>query len=67
MLRSRRLILAAGVLTMGAATFLLAGGGSALAKGKKDVHLRLATSWAEAITQARSRNAIIFATFHKDN
>jgi len=67
MIRSRRLVWGAGVLAMSAAAFLFTGGGNALAKGKKVTHLRFAKTWAEAVTQARSRNAIIFATFHKDN
>jgi hypothetical protein len=29
--------------------------------------LRWATSWKAAVEQARDRNAVIFATFHKDN
>jgi hypothetical protein len=37
------------------------------AKEKEPVALRYAHSWADAVGQARDRNAIIFATFHKDN
>ena len=37
------------------------------AKEKEATPLRWAHSWAEAVGQARDRNAVIFATFHKDN
>jgi len=67
MTRSRRLFLGAGVLAASAFLVSLSGGPTALAKGKQEDHLRYATSWAEAVHEARSRNAIIFATFHKDN
>ena len=48
--------------------FLAAIGGSsdAQAKGKKEAHLRYAKTYADAVAQARSRNAHIFVTFHKD-
>ena len=48
------------------ALLLLAAPSEMLAKGKKDAHLRYATSWADAVAQARARNVPIFATFHKD-
>ena len=41
--------------------------GSVAAKEKAPPALRYAHSWADAVGQARDRNAIIFATFHKDN
>jgi hypothetical protein len=41
--------------------------GSVAAKEKEPPALRYAHSWADAVGQARDRNAIIFATFHKDN
>jgi hypothetical protein len=37
------------------------------AKEKEGAALRWATSWKAAVEQARDRNAVIFATFHKDN
>jgi hypothetical protein len=42
-------------------------GSSQAAKEKEPAALRWAHSWADAVGQARDRNAIIFATFHKDN
>ena len=65
MTRSRSLVLGAGLLALGAFLLLTAGGPRAFAKGK-DAHLRYATTWADAVREARSRNAILFATFHKD-
>ncbi len=65
--RSRGLVLGAGLLAASAFLFLTAGGPPALAKGKKEVHLRYIASYADAVREARSRNAILFATFHKDN
>lgn len=41
--------------------------GSAVAKEKAPAALRYAHSWADAVAQSRDRNAVIFATFHKDN
>lgn len=41
--------------------------GSVAAKEKAPPALRYAHSWAEGVAQARDRNAILFATFHKDN
>ena len=41
--------------------------GSAQAKDKEGPALRWAHTWAEAVAQAKDRNAIIFATFHKDH
>ena len=41
--------------------------GSVAAKEKAPPARRYAHSWADAVGQARDRNAIIFATFHKDN
>jgi hypothetical protein len=40
---------------------------TAQAKDKEGPALRWATSWKAAVEQARDRNAVIFATFHKDN
>lgn len=37
------------------------------AKEKEGPALRWATSWKDAVLQARDRNAVLFATFHKDN
>lgn len=37
------------------------------AKEKEGPTLRWATSWKAAVEQARDRNAVLFATFHKDN
>ena len=41
--------------------------GSVAAKEKEAPALRWAHTWAEAVEQARDRNAVIFATFHKDH
>lgn len=47
--------------------FLAAIGGSPDAQARgKDEHLRYAKTYAEAVAQARARNAHIFVTFHKD-
>ena len=67
MRRSRSLALAVGLVATSAFLLLTAGGPRALAKGKKEPHLRYVATWADAVAQARARNAIIFATFHKDN
>ncbi len=40
---------------------------TAQAKEKEAPALRWAGSWKEAVEQSRDRNAVIFATFHKDN
>lgn len=40
---------------------------TAQAKEKEAPALRWAKSWKAAVEQARDRNAVIFATFHKDN
>ena len=66
MVRRLSLVAVAGLaVTVG---FLAALGGSsdAHAKGKKEAHLRYAKTYAEAVAQARARNAHIFVTFHKD-
>lgn len=42
------------------------GPSDAHAKGKKEAHLRYAKTYAEAVAQAKARNAHIFVTFHKD-
>ncbi|MDJ0523609.1 MAG: hypothetical protein QNJ90_16180 [Planctomycetota bacterium] len=67
MRRSRCIALAAGLIAASAFFALVAGGPTAHAKSKKEAHLRYVPTWAEAVQQARMRNAIIFATFHKDN
>ena len=68
MIRPRRFLLGAvGVFAASAFFASLGGGPAALAKGKEEAHLRYAVTWADAVREARSRNAIIFATFHKDN
>ena len=41
--------------------------GSSKDKDKKGPHLRYAHSYAEAWTEAKARNALIFVTFHKDH
>lgn len=60
-------------LGLGAASALFVGlfvaavGGHALAaKEKSGPHLRYAKTYAEAVMEAKDRNAVIFATFHKD-
>jgi hypothetical protein len=58
---------AAGLLALGAFLLLAGGGARALAKGKGEDHLRWQKTWAEAVREARARNALLFATFHKDN
>ena len=50
-----------------ALAFALPFAGSAVAKDKEGPTLRYAHTYAEAVTEARDRNALIFATFHKDN
>ena len=62
-----RFLLASGLVAV-SAFFLFAADGppAAEAKGKKDAHLRYVATWGEAVKQARARNAILFATFHKD-
>lgn len=53
-----------------AATLPWAGGAlakPAQAKDKDGPDLRWARTWAEAVAQAKDRNAVIFATFHKDH
>jgi len=40
---------------------------TAYAKDKDVAALRWAHSWKEAVEMSRDRNAVIFATFHKDN
>ena len=40
---------------------------TAQAKEKAEPSIRWATTWAQAVAEARDRNAVIFATFHKDN
>ena len=62
---NRGLLLGAGLLAAAAFAALL--GPDAVAKGKKDPTLRYAKSYAEAVREARARNTVIFATFHKDN
>lgn len=57
--------LAAGSLALSLA-FLWTGHVSAKDKDEGPT-LRWATSWAEAVAQSKERNAVIFATFHKDN
>ena len=37
------------------------------AKEKEASAIRWAHSWKAAVEEARDRNAVIFATFHKDN
>ena len=66
-MRRSRIVLALG-LVAASAFFVFAAGAppSAEAKGKKEAHLRYVATWAEAVQQARARNAILFATFHKD-
>ncbi len=64
--RSRSLALGAGVLAVSAFFLPVAGGPPAHAKGKKEAHLRYVATWAAAVSEARARNAVIFATFHKD-
>ncbi len=66
MTRSRSLLVGVGVLAASAFALAITSGSDALAKGKKEAHLRYATSWADAIAQSRARNVPIFATFHKD-
>ena len=66
MLRRLSFVAVAGLaVTVG---FLAAidGPSDAHAKGKKDEHLRYAKTYAEAIAQAKARNAHVFVTFHKD-
>jgi hypothetical protein len=53
--------------TAAALALALPWAGSVAAKEKAAPALRYAHSWAEAVNQARDRNAILFATFHKDN
>lgn len=65
MSKHRRIGRAAGLLAAVALGALL--GPGALAKGKKDATLRYAKSYAAAVREARARNVVIFATFHKDN
>jgi hypothetical protein len=67
MIRSHHLLVGAGLIATSAFLVSLTGGPAALAKGKEEEHLRYAATWADAVREARSRNAIIFATFHKDN
>ncbi len=66
MTRSTTLLGMTGLLV--AAGFLLAIGASprALAKGKAEAHLRYATTYADAVAQARARNTVVFVSFHKD-
>lgn len=40
---------------------------TAQAKEKEGPSIRWAQSYKEAVEEARDRNAVIFATFHKDN
>jgi hypothetical protein len=68
MQRFRRSAAGTGMLAALAA-FLLASGSPppALAHGRAEPHLRYQPTWAAAVAESRSRNAVIFATFHKDN
>jgi hypothetical protein len=59
----KRWLLASGLAVSVALPWL----GSAQAKDKPGPTLRWAKSWGEAVAQAKDRNAVIFATFHKDN
>lgn len=58
--------LAAGSIALSLA-FLWSGTVSAKDKEKEGPTLRWATTWAQAVAQSKERNAVIFATFHKDN
>ena len=60
--RSHVALVAAAVVSVGAL-----GGHALAAKEKVGPHLRYAKTYAEAVAEARDRNAVIFATFHKDN
>ena len=40
---------------------------TAQAKDGEAAAIRWAHSWKEAVEMSRDRNAVIFATFHKDN
>lgn len=62
----RRILVVAGALAFLASLAGLVPGREALAK-RKGEGLRYAASWAEAVQEARSRGALLFATFHKDN
>ena len=62
-MRTTRRLLSAAALAAAALTLL----GPAEAKSRKEEGLRYATSYAAAWQEARARNALIFATFHKDN
>ena len=52
--------------TLGLLAAFLAHGAPATAAGH-DEGLRYATSYADAVAQAKERGALVFATFHKDN
>ena len=67
MTRFRALVAGACLLATAAFVLALGGGPRALAKGKKEDHLRFQLSYAAAVQEAKARNAVIFATFHKDN
>lgn len=59
----KRIVAVAGL----ALAFAWAGAATAKDDKKDGPSLRWAKSWAEAVAESRDRNAVIFATFHKDN
>jgi hypothetical protein len=55
---------AALVLSLGAGDLFA---GASKDKDKKGPHLRYSHSFAEAWTEAKARNTLLFVTFHKDH
>jgi hypothetical protein len=65
---ARLALLLGAVVAIGALNVVDGVIGRAAAKGEKDGDgIRYAKSYAEAWKEARARNALIFALFHKDN